>query len=98
MQGGYSAMALIESQREKITIQARSLCSDMNDPVIIEGQLPSAYNETALEEKFAKEQNIQLGDEITLEHDGKFVSDTFRVTAIVNEPFFCCATIRDARG
>lgn len=98
VQGGYSAMALMDSQREKITIQARSLCSDMNDPVIIEGQLPAAYNETAVEEKFAKEQNIQLGDEITLEHDGKFVSDTFRVTAIVNEPFFCCATIRDARG
>lgn len=98
VEGGYSAMALMNSEREKITIQARSLCSEMNDPVVIEGNLPTASNEAAIEEKFANEHEITLGDEITLEHDGMLVSDTFSVTAIVNEPFFCCATVRDARG
>lgn len=98
VEGGYSAMAIMDSEQEKITIQARSLLSDMNDPVILEGTLPSAPNEAAVEEKFADEKGIQIGDEIILEHDGNFVSDTFRVTAIVNEPFFCCATIKDARG
>ncbi|MGN1155118.1 MAG: FtsX-like permease family protein, partial [Agathobacter sp.] len=98
VEGGYSAMALMDGEREKITIQARSLCSDMNDPVVLEGTLPSAPDEVAVEEIFAKEQGIQIGDEIILKHDGNFVSDTFRVTAIVNEPFFCCATIQDARG
>lgn len=98
VEGGYSAMALMDSESEKITIQARSLCSDMNDAVVLEGTLPSASDEAAVEQIFAEEQGIQIGDEITLEHDGKFVSDTFRVTAIVNEPFFCCATIQDARG
>ncbi|MGN0674123.1 MAG: FtsX-like permease family protein [Oscillospiraceae bacterium] len=97
-EGGYSAMALMNSESEKITIQARSLCSKMNDPVIIEGTLPSAPDEAAVEEKFANEHEIKLGDKITLEHDGMFVSDTFSVTAIINEPFFCCATVRDARG
>lgn len=98
VEGGYSAMALMDGEREKITIQARSLCSDMNDPVVMEGTLPSAPDEAAVEQIFAEEQGIQIGDEIALEHDGNFVSDTFRVTAIVNEPFFCCATIQDARG
>ena len=98
VEGGYVAMALMDGEREKITIQARSLCSDMNDPVVLEGTLPSAPDEAAVEQIFAKEQGIQIGDEIILEHDGSFVSDTFRVTAIVNEPFFCCATIQDARG
>ncbi|MBP0964625.1 MAG: FtsX-like permease family protein [Oscillospiraceae bacterium] len=97
-EGGYSAMALMNSDREKVTIQARSLCSEMNDPIVIEGVLPTAPNEAAIEEKFAKEHEIKLGDEITLEHDGMFFSDTFSVTAIVNEPFFCCAAVRDARG
>lgn len=97
-EGGYSAMALMNSDREKIIIQARSLSDEMNDPVIIEGVLPAAANEAAVEEKFAKEHDIKLGDKITLEHDGMFLSDTFSVTAIVNEPFFCCATVRDARG
>lgn len=98
VEGGYSAMALMDGESEKITIQARSLCRDMNDPVVLEGTLPSAPDEAAVEQIFAEEQGIQIGDEITLEHDGNFVSDTFRVTAIVNEPFFCCATIQDARG
>lgn len=98
VEGGYSTMAIMDSEQEKITIQARSLLSDMNDPVILEGTLPSAPNEAAVEEKFADEKGIQIGDEIILEHDGNFVSDTFRVTAIVNEPFFCCASIKDARG
>ena len=98
VEGGYSAMAIMDSEQEKITIQARSLLSDMNDPVILEGTLPSAPNEAAVEEKFADEKGIQIGDEIILEHDGNFVSDTFHVTAIVNEPFFCCASIKDARG
>lgn len=98
VEGGYSAMAIMDSEKEKITIQARSLLSEMNDPVILEGMLPSAPDEVAVEEKFADEKGIKVGDEITLEHDGNFVSDTFRVTAIVNEPFFCCASIKDARG
>lgn len=92
-EGGYSAMALMNSEREKIIIQARSLSDEMNDPVIIEGVLPTASNEAAVEEKFAREHEIKLGDKITLEHDGMFLSDTFSVTAIVNEPFFCCATV-----
>lgn len=97
-EGGYSAMALMDSEKEIITIQARSLSSDMNDPVILDGTLPSAYDEAAVEEKFANEHGIKVGDEITLEHDGNFVSDTFRVTAVVNEPFFCCSSVKDARG
>ncbi len=97
-EGGYSAIALMNSENEKITIQAHSLCNEMNDPVIIDGVLPSAPSEAAIEEKFANEHEIKLGDEISLEHDGMFVSDTFNVTAIVNEPLFCCATVRDARG
>ena len=98
VEGGYSAMALMDSESEKITIQARSLSDDMNDPVVLEGTLPSAPDEVAVEAIFAEEKGIQIGDEITLEHDGNFVSDTFRVTAIINEPFFCCAALQDARG
>ncbi|MGN0340124.1 MAG: FtsX-like permease family protein [Lachnospira sp.] len=98
VEGGYSAMALMDSEREIITIQARSLSADMNDPVILDGTLPAAYDEAAVEEKFANEHGIKVGDEITLEHDGNFVSDTFRVTAVINEPFFCTSTVKDARG
>lgn len=97
-EGGYSATALINSENEKIIIQARSLSEKMNDPVIIKGVLPTYYNEAAVEEKFANEHNIKIGDEMTLEQDGMLLSDNFVVTAIVNEPFFCCSSVKDARG
>ncbi len=96
--GGYSAMVLMNSEREKMILQARSLSDKMNDPVIIEGALPTYYNEAAVEQKFAGEHNIRIGDEITLEHDGELMSDSFTVTAIVNEPFFCCSSVSDSRG
>lgn len=98
VEGGYSAMALMNSEDEKITIQARSLCSEMNTPVVIEGTLPANSGEVAVEEIFAKDKGIKVGDEINLEHEGNLVTNKFRVSAIVNEPFFCCAVIQDARG
>ncbi len=98
VEGGYTDMAFLDAEREKITVQTRSLCGKMNDPVIIEGTLPEAPDEAAIEEIFADEQGIQVGDEITLEHDGNLVSDSFHVTAIINEPAFCCSNIEDSRG
>ena len=98
VEGGYSTMALMEGEGEKITIQARSLSENMNDPVVVEGALPTSPNEVAVEQIFAKKKGVRVGDEISLEHDGNLVSERFRVTAIVNAPFFCCATVQDARG
>ena len=98
VEGGYSTMVLMDGEKEKITIQARSLSENMNDPVVVEGSLPASTNEVAVEQIFAKKRGVQVGDELLLEHDGNLVSDKFRVTAIVNAPFFCCATVKDARG
>ena len=83
-EGGYTAMVLMNSGEEKITIQARSLCDNMNDPVVIEGVLPASPSEAAIEEKFANEQGIKTGDNITLEQEGMLFSDSFTVTAIIN--------------
>lgn len=98
VEGGYSAMVLMDSEKEIITLQARSLSSTMNEPVIINGSLPTGPKEAAVEEKFANEHGIEPGDVITLNHDGNLVSDEFTVTAVINEPFFCCTTIKDVRG
>lgn len=42
----------------------------MNTPVIIEGELPTAADEAAIEERLAAERGIKVGDSITLENDG----------------------------
>lgn len=98
VEGGYSSMVVMDGEDEKITLQALSLCTEMNDPVVIEGTLPSASDEAAVEEKFADEKGLKVGDEITIRHDGSLVGDTFHVTAIINQPLFSCANVCDSRG
>lgn len=98
VEGGYSSMVMMDGGEEIITLQALSLCSEMNEPVIIEGTLPSSSEEAAIEEKLAEEKGMKVGDTITIQHDGSLISDTFQITAIINHPAFCCAEIVDARG
>ncbi|MCD8324333.1 MAG: ABC transporter permease, partial [Clostridiales bacterium] len=98
VEGGYATTVLMDGETEQILLQALSLCSEINEPVVLEGTLPTESDEAAVEEIFAEEQGIQVGDEITLEHDGELVTDTFVVTAVINQPAYCCAVIDDARG
>lgn len=98
VEGGYQTMVLMDGESETLIVQVRSLLQDMNQPVLIEGELPSKAQEVAVEQKFASEQGISLGDEIRIEHDGELLYDTFCVTAIINEPSFSCGDIEDARG
>ncbi|MCD7981519.1 MAG: FtsX-like permease family protein [Clostridiales bacterium] len=98
VEGGYATTVLMDGETEQILLQALSLCDEVNEPVLIDGTLPDAPDEVAVEEIFAEEQGIQVGDEITLEHDGELVTDTFVVTGVINQPAYCCAEIEDARG
>lgn len=98
VEGGYTDSVLLDMDGEKTMIQARSLLGEMNQPVIIEGILPEAPNQAAVEEIMAEEKGIQIGDEITLDHEGCLAEDTFVVTAVINEPSFCCANVEDSRG
>ncbi len=97
-EGGYSDMVVMDGEYEKITLQAFSLTEQLNNTVVLEGKLPTKPDEIAVEELFVMRKGIQIGDVITLAHDGNLVSDTFTVTAIINQPAFCCARIQDSRG
>ncbi len=97
-EGGYSSMVMMDDEEEIVTLQALSLSDEMNVPVVIEGALPASSDEAAVEEKFAKERGLSVGDTVTLRHDGELNLETFHVTAIINQPMFCCANIVDSRG
>lgn len=49
-----------------------------NQQIIIEGRFPKYKNETAVGAKYAKDNNLKIGDEITLSHDGK--SEDYLIT------------------
>ena len=98
VEGGYTAMVILETETERVSIQARSLLEEINKPVVLQGTLPTAENETAIEQIFAERKGIQIGDEIRITHDGELKEETFIVTGIINEPSFSCSKVMDARG
>ena len=98
VEGGYRTMALIDSSTEKITVQIRSLLKELNRPAVMEGELPAAADEVAIEKKFASQQDAKVGDIIKIEHDGELLNDTFVITAIINEPSFSSGILNDSRG
>lgn len=99
-EGGYSAEVLLETNNGtgKVMVQAQAMLETMNLPVVAEGTLPEKENEVAIEQKLAQKEGVCVGDTLRIEHEGELKEDTFLVTAIINEPAFCCATALDARG
>lgn len=98
VEGCYRTTALIDTPKEKITVQIRSLLHEMNRPTVLEGKLPTTDNEVAIEQRFVLEQGAKVGDEIHIEHDGELRNSTFIITGIINEPSFSCAILNDSRG
>lgn len=86
------------TEGEHILLEARSVLEDINIPAVVEGTLPSAPGEAAVEEKMASELGLAVGDEITLEHDKNLTAETFQITAAVNEPSYCYGMFKDAPG
>ena len=56
VEGGYRTTALVDTPKEKINVQIRSLLKEMNRPTVLEGNLPTADNEVAIEQRFVLEQ------------------------------------------
>lgn len=99
-EGGYSTIGILETGNEtgKVLIRVHSLLENMNLPVVVEGTLPVSENQAAIEQKMAVQEGIEVGDTIIVEHDGELKTDTFLVTAIINQPSFCCGKALDTRG
>ena len=98
VEGGYTDSVLLDAGEKQILVQARSLQKTMNLPTVLEGTLPQDSGEVALEETLAVDEGIQVGDTITLSHDGCLLNDSFVVTAILNIPNYCSTFAEDSRG
>ena len=49
VEGGYTDSVRLDIGGERILVQARSLTDAINQPVVVEGSLPTAENEAAIE-------------------------------------------------
>jgi len=99
-EGGYSTMVLVELDNGtgKTLVEAHALLDTMNLPVILEGRLPTAFDEVAVEQTMAEKEGLQVGDQFRISHEGQLKTRAFTVTAIINQPAYCYARPRDARG
>ncbi|MDO4565587.1 MAG: FtsX-like permease family protein [Clostridia bacterium] len=97
-EGGYAASATMLGEDENTVIQVRSLYSELNKPVVVEGRLPEGRNEVSVEQILAEEKGIAVGDTLRLQHEGMLYEEEFVVSGIVDDPAYCCVTIRDSRG
>jgi len=100
VEGGYSTMVLadLDNGTGKTLVEAHALLDTMNLPVILEGHLPSAIDEVALEQTMAEKEGLRVGDQFRITHEGQLKTHAFTVTAIINQPSYCYARPRDARG
>ena len=100
VEGGYATICTWDTQTDsgKLLIRVHSLLESMNKPVVIEGTLPTEENQAAIEQKMANLEGIRVGDIITVEHAGELKSDSYEVTAIINQPAYCCGKSLDTRG
>lgn len=98
VEGGYKAMVFADGGTEKIMVHAISLCETLNLPIVLDGTLPVAENEVAVEQIFADGQGLAVGDTIKLMHDGSLRQEEFQITAIINTPAYNCVYVQDSRG
>jgi len=66
----------------------------INTPTLLEGRLPAAPDEIAIERRLLREGGLSIGDEVALSHSdmGRFFSifagDVFTITGIVESPLY----------
>ena len=70
VEGGYTDSVVLRRGESGTLVQARSLTDTVNLPVVVEGTLPAAADEAAVEEYLAEQEGVRVGDTITLEQDG----------------------------
>ncbi len=98
VEGGYAVTVQAKLPRETINLRAFSRTVGINVPLVLEGALPTAPDEVAIEEMLAVDGALQVGDTLTVTHDGCLQTDTFRITGIIAQPNYCCGTSKDSRG
>lgn len=93
-EGTYTKTVYTIADNKKQSVEVRTISTEgINEPYVVEGNLPTAKNEIAVTEKYINQSGKQIGDTLSIDENEKdkedenhnFVSDTFTITAIVTD-------------
>lgn len=96
VEGSYSLDAIIEKDDKSLVVNVNSLPNEngINNIKIIRGRKPEKNNEVIVEERFLKENNLNLNDTISLQLGNKEkIEDTlknkeFKIVGTANSPLY----------
>ena len=72
---GYSSYVIMQDGSNGYTLKMQSVPTNINTPILVEGNMPMEKNEVALLKYWANKQNLNIGDVITLKHDALNLPD-----------------------
>lgn len=89
-EGGWSCDAIAGIDGVQYTVKLLSLSERVNHPVLLEGRLPEKENECAVDEKLRNNQQLRIGDTVTLDpaQEGTLTQREFTVTGFVHSPLY----------
>lgn len=92
-EGGWALDAILTLKESDRVIKAISLSpSGINAPIVVEGRLPEAADECAVEEKLLTYFDISVGDQVTITPGDQYAdalpAKTFTITGVVQSPLY----------
>lgn len=92
VEGSYIAYGSTWAGDERCVLGIQSLTENINNATVVEGVMPSASNEIGVEQLFADQSGLKVGDTLVIEEKDDdsdcFNHTTFTITAIVEHPAF----------
>ena len=92
-EGGWALDAILTLQESERVIKAISLSpAGINAPIVVEGRLPEAPDECAVEEKLLTYFDLSVGDQVTITPGEQYAdalsAKTFTITGVVQSPLY----------
>ena len=92
-EGGWALDAILSLKESDRVIKAISISpTGINAPIVVEGRLPGASDECAVEEKLLTYFDISVGDQVTITPGDQYAdalsAKTFTITGVVQSPLY----------
>lgn len=102
-EGGYATTGFLSVENQERLVTVQSFTDEVDKCTVVEGRLPEAPNEIAIEQLMVEEDGIKIGDLLDIncsEKDGSnYLKETkFKVVGVVTQPSYTCNYVYSRRG